>query len=187
MIDGIIDFSSVDTTNSRDSKDFGFRASINRIHCITGTILGDGYIRPSTLTKNGIIRGIARFGLTIKTNSYEYLLKEEGFSGLGCNTPVPYPNPVKHPNLPTVHFSLTTLTNPFFPILHSMWYRYDPDLNKFVKIVPAVIKLIFLPLLHLIIQYGYWDNIEITIFVVNHLLKASSSKMYCLILTLKVV
>lgn len=81
MIDGIIDFSSVDTTNSRDSNDFGFRASINRIHCITGTILGDGYIRPSTLTKNGIIRGNARFGLTIKTNSYEYLLllKEEGF------------------------------------------------------------------------------------------------------------
>jgi len=60
MIDGIIDFSSVDTTNSRDSNDFGFRASINRIHCITGTILGDGYIRPSTLTKNGIICGNAR-------------------------------------------------------------------------------------------------------------------------------
>ena len=40
---------------------------------ITGNLLGDGSLRPGSRTKNGIIRGNARYQMTMRASSKDYL------------------------------------------------------------------------------------------------------------------
>ena len=44
--------------------------------------------------------------------------------------------------------------------LHELWYKWEPTQNKFIKIVPNCIELMFSPkfLAHWIMDDGYFDN-----------------------------
>lgn len=54
---------------------------------------------------------------------------------------------------------------PTFTVLHSLWYRWDTDLLKYVKIVPACISKMFsvISLAHWVMEDGYFDNSDQTI------------------------
>jgi hypothetical protein len=49
---------------------------------------------------------------------------------------------------------------PIFTALHTLWYRWDSDQRKYIKIIPDCIGEMFsvISLAHWIIEDGYFDN-----------------------------
>ena len=65
--------------------------------------------------------------------------------------------------------------------LHELWYNWEPSQNKFIKIVPNCIELLFSPksLAHWIMDDGYFDNYGRTQTVI--LCTESFTKEECII------
>ena len=79
-----------------------------------------------------------------------------------CSNLTPYPNPSlpQHKEKEIQQYSFCTANLPFFTILHGLWYKWDPSLEKYTKVVPKNILSFFTveSLLHWIIQDGYYDG-----------------------------
>lgn len=113
-------------------------------------MLGDGNIRYSNFKWDGQIGGNRRYGMTSGLKGHNYLkwLHETIYVQFGVGKIVGYPNI----NLPQYkgkvisQYYFNTLSVPIFKELHSLWYKFDPNLNKFVKIVPLNIKQWFGPI-----------------------------------------
>lgn len=107
---------------------------------ITGCMLGDGSIRSSSSTKKGTIRGNARYGITIKKSSICYMehLRNTIFSSFKPSQLYAYPNVLlsQHNGKEVQHFHFSTASTPFFTELHALWYVWNMEIEKFVKIVP---------------------------------------------------
>lgn len=135
-----------------------------QVGIITGAILADGHIKRRKSESGPEKRTGARFQITMKTSSKGYLLSfyEQAFSYLGPTRLVPYPNPSipRHEGKEITQFSLTTRTTDFLYDMHILWYKWDPVLEKWIKIVPADVGKVFTKesLAHWIIQDGYFDN-----------------------------
>ena len=78
------------------------------------------------------------------------------------------------------HFS--TKTHPLFTALHSLWYKWDNEKNKFIKIVPLNISEMFseISLAYWIMDDGYFDSYGRTKTVL--LCTESFTKEECIIL-----
>lgn len=133
---------------------------------ITGCLLGDGHIRVGSRSVGNVTKGNARYAMTMKASSKEYMewLQKTVFHHLiplPCSL-TPYPNVdlVHHKGKQVQQYSFATASTPLFTALHNLWYRWDLENAKFIKIVPLNIKDIFTKesLLHWIIQDGYFDN-----------------------------
>lgn len=93
---------------------------------ITGCMLGDGSIRPGRQTKNNIIQGNARYGITMKQSSESYIesLRNTVFSSFKPIKLHPYPNIIlpQHSEKTVEQYHFSTASVPFFTELHALWY-----------------------------------------------------------------
>jgi len=70
----------------------------------------------------------------------------------------------QHKDKVVTQYSFSTQRTVLFTNLHSMWYRWDTDLNKYIKIVPISIHKLFsaVSLAYWIMDDGYFDSHGIT-------------------------
>ena len=117
------------------------------LHVITGNILGDGHIRPGRLMQNGEVSGNARYNITMIASSREYMVficsttyaaYRPSVLRAWPNTQLPH-----HVGKEVAHYNFSTGCCPIFTELHALWYRWDPNLKKFIKIVPYCIAKMF--------------------------------------------
>ena len=135
----------------------------NKLHIITGNMLGDGSIS-YTKNRKGEYSGQAKYSMTMDTYSLNYLnYLFLTVYGEYCNSGIyPYPN-IKlpqHEGKIIKQYSFTTLSHPLFSELHSLWYKLNDKENKYIKIVPQHIEEMFSPisLAHWIMDDGYFDG-----------------------------
>lgn len=123
-------------------------------------MLGDGSIQ----LKKKSEKANARYIITMKASSKEYIttLTQTVFHPFRCSNFTPYPNPnlPQHKDKEIQHYFFCSANLPFFTILHSLWYKWDPSLEKYTKVVPKNISKFFTveSLKHWIIQDGYYDG-----------------------------
>jgi len=109
---------------------------------LTGSMLGDGCLRFTKKGPDGQARpnSNALFAITLKNqeyvNHYWNLLAEIRTS---ANTP-PRPWPSPQSGLAPTQYAFNTKSLPELTELHSQWYYWDTDLNKYVKTVPSNIE-----------------------------------------------
>lgn len=117
------------------------------LQVIAGNILGDGHVQAGSGTKNGIVRGNARYGITMIASSKEYIvfLCSTTYASLKPSVLIPWPNTnlPQHAGKDIAHYYFGTSCCPFFTEFNTLWYRWDPDLNQFIKIVPCCIAEMF--------------------------------------------
>lgn len=140
------------------------------LHRITGCMLGDGNISHNNRTrdrkkgKTGPSTGNARYRIIMDRYSFSYLsrLLNNIFSeyATGLLTPYPNPNLPQHLDKTIKQYNFATKSLRIFTRLHSIWYRYNRELNTYVKVIPLCIKEMFSPLslAHWIMQDGFYDN-----------------------------
>lgn len=147
-------------------------------------MLGDGSIQARSNKPNS--KANARYSITIKETSRNYIefLRETVFNSFKPCPLIPYPNSMlkQHNNKKVIQYHFNTTSMPFFTELHSIWYVWNKDKNKYQKIIPLAIKDIFTSesLVHWIIQDGYFDGHGRTITVI--LCTESFTKKECIIL-----
>lgn len=129
------------------------------LQAITGNMLGDGSI---SLSKNN--KGEGKYSMTMDVYSLNYLnhLNENIYSKI-TNTKIhAYPNVLlpQHKGKEITQYHFSTKTHPLFTALHSLWYKWDEDKNKFIKIVPLNISEMFseISLAYWIMDDGYFDS-----------------------------
>lgn len=105
---------------------------------ITGCMLGDGSIR-----RNSALKGNARYGITMKKSSRNSIesLRMTVFPYFKPSILIAYPNVMlaKHFGKTVQQYHFSTISSPFFSELHSLWYVWNNDLNKYQKIIPSTI------------------------------------------------
>ena len=91
---------------------------------IAGNLLGDGSIGYSNLSRDGVARGNARYGMTMAAKVYDYLLNlynttyaQYSSSGL---RPYPNINLPQHAGKTITQYAFNTQAHPIFTTLHSM-------------------------------------------------------------------
>ena len=88
---------------------------------------------------------------------YENVYKQFSSSGL-----YPYPNLKlpQHLGKTITQYSFYTRTHPLFSSLHELWYKWDINKNKYVKIIPTNIAEMFsiVSLAYWIMDDGYFDS-----------------------------
>ena len=153
----------------------------NTIHKITGNMLGDGSI---TLSKK--YKGEGKYAMTMDVYSLNYLkhLNDSIYSKITDTKLYPYPNILlpKHSNKEISQYHFKTKTHPLFTALHSLWYKWDVEKNKFIKIVPLNISEMFseISLAYWIMDDGYFYSYGRTKTVL--LCTESFTKEECIIL-----
>ena len=70
-----------------------------------------------------------------------------------------YPNLPQHKGKEITQYHFTTKTHPVYTALHSLWYKWDKDKNKYHKIIPYNIYEMFseISLAYWIMDDGYFD------------------------------
>ena len=105
-------------------------------------MLGDGSISLSKTNK-----GKGKYSMTMDVYSLNYLIQlNENIYSQITNTKIhAYPNVLlpQHKGKEITQYYFSTRTHPLFTALHSLWYKWDEDKNKFIKIVPLNISEIF--------------------------------------------
>ena len=73
------------------------------------------------------------YSLNYLNHLYETVYKSFSSSGLQ-----PYPNILlpQHSNKAITQYSFNTRSLPIFSTLHSIWYSWSKEKNKFIKIIP---------------------------------------------------
>jgi len=102
--------------------------------------------------------------MTMDVYSLNYLnhLNDNIYSQITNTKIYAYPNvllpPHKGKEITQYHFR--TKTHPLFTALHSLWYKWEDDKNKFIKIVPLNISEMFsdVSLAYCIMDDGYFDS-----------------------------
>jgi hypothetical protein len=133
------------------------------LHIITGNMLGDGSITRK-LSNKGKIIGNAKFGMTLDVYSLNYIthLYKKVYEQFSSSGLYPYPNVKleKHLGKTVSQYSFTTKSLPLFTTLHNIWYSWDGNKNKFIKIIPSNISEMFseISLAYWIMDDGYFDS-----------------------------
>ena len=113
---------------------------------ITSNMLGDGSINRN-LSNKGKIIGNAKFGMTLNAYSLKYIthLYDKVYKQFSSSGIYPYPNVKldKHIGKTVLQYSFITKSHPLFTTLHSIWYSWDSNKNKFIKIIPSNISEMF--------------------------------------------
>ena len=128
------------------------------LNTITGNMLGDGSIRLSKKNK-----GRGKYAMTMDVYSLNYInhLNENIYSKITNTKIYAYPNVLlpQHKGKEITQYHFSTKTHPLFTTLHSLWYKWDNEKNKFIKIVPLNISEMFseISLAYLIMDDGYFD------------------------------
>lgn len=134
------------------------------LEAMTGNMLGDGYIGYPNLNRDGKASGNARYAMTmaIKFHSYMLWLFNNIYSIFSISGLKPYPNVnlPQHKGKEVTQYTFNTKGLPLFSALHSLWYIWNSDLQKFVKIVPLCIAEMFSPvsLAYWIMDDGYFET-----------------------------
>ena len=112
------------------------------LYTITGNMLGDGSISLSKINK-----GEGKYSMTMDTYSLNYLhhLNENIYSQFTDIKIYPYPNTLlsQHKGKEISQYHFKTKTHPLYTALHSLWYNWDNNRNKYIKIVPLSISEMF--------------------------------------------
>jgi hypothetical protein len=151
------------------------------LQTITGNMLGDGSI---TLSKK--FKGSGKFCMTMDVYSLNYLhhLNQDIYSQITDTKFYPYPNILlpHHKGKVVTQYHFKTKTHPLFTALHSLWYKFDNEKIKFIKIVPLNIQNMFseISLANWIMDDGYFDSYGRTKTVI--LCTESFIKEECIIL-----
>ena len=105
-------------------------------------MLGDGSISLSKINK-----GEGKYSMTMDTYSLNYLhhLNENIYSQFTDIKIYPYPNTLlsQHKGKEISQYHFKTKTHPLYTALHSLWYNWDNNRNKYIKIVPLSISEMF--------------------------------------------
>lgn len=74
--------------------------------------------------------------MTIKSRAVEYIeyLFDTFYSRFSTSGPRPYPDPAKVENAVPTQYNFNTRALPIFTRLHSLWYRFDEENKKFIKV-----------------------------------------------------
>ena len=151
------------------------------LYSITGNMLGDGSISLSKKNK-----GEGRYSMTMDVYSLNYLhhLNDKIYSQFTKTKFYAYPNILlpQHRGKEITQYHYNTKTHPLFTALHSLWYKWDVEKNKFIKIVPLNISEMFseISLAYWIMDDGYFDSYGRTKTVL--LCTESFTKEECIIL-----
>ena len=151
------------------------------LHAITGNMLGDGSISLSRPNK-----GEGKYSMIMDVYSLNYLnyLNENIYSQFTNTKIYAYPNILlsQHIGKKVTSYHFKTKTHPLFTALHSLWYKWDNEKNKFIKIVPLNISEMFseISLAYWIMDDGYFDSYGRTKTVL--LCTESFTKEECIIL-----
>jgi LAGLIDADG DNA endonuclease family/Proton-conducting membrane transporter/NADH-Ubiquinone oxidoreductase (complex I), chain 5 N-terminus len=151
------------------------------LQTITGNMLGDGSI---SLSKGN--KGEGKYSMTMDVYSLNYLhhLDEKIYSQFTDIKIYPYPNILlpQHKGKEITQYHFSTKTHPLFTALHSVWYKWDNDKNKFIKFIPLNISEMFseISLAYWIMDDGYFDSYGRTQTIL--LCTESFTKEECLIL-----
>lgn len=98
--------------------------SKSELGAITGCMLRDGSIRKNRKTPGG--KGNARYGITMKESSINYILSlcDTVFYAFNPSMLYAFPNLMlpQHFGKKLQHYHFSTKTSPFFTVLHSIWY-----------------------------------------------------------------
>ena len=122
-------------------------------------MLGDGSISLSRPDK-----GKGKFSMTMDIYSLNYLhhLDNSIYNKFTETKIYPYPNILlpQHKDKKISQYHFKTKTHTLYTTLHSIWYKKDDKLNKFIKIVPVNIKDMFseISLAYWIMDDGYFDS-----------------------------
>ena len=134
---------------------------------MVGDLLGDGHLRFTHKDVNGKVRGNAHYAMTLKHYDYTYYLWKEIYSPICTTSPLrPWPNPVVTGKIPS-QYAFNSRNLPALTELHSQWYRFNKEKNKFIKIVPLDIGDVLAPigLAHWIMGDGYWRKTANTVII----------------------
>jgi len=127
-------------------------------------MLGDGSIRSSKSPLKNKLSGKAKYGMTMDTYSLNYLnhLYENIYRQFSSSGIYPYPNIMlpQHLGKTVTQYSFSTRSLPLFSCLHDLWYSWDDNLNKYIKIIPSNIADMFseISLAYWIMDDGYFDS-----------------------------
>jgi LAGLIDADG DNA endonuclease family protein len=181
---------SLSSFNFIDSMDYDIKylsilpinsISNTTLHTITGNMLGDGSISLSKINK-----GEGKYSMTMVVYSLNNVnnLNENIYSQFTNTNLYAYPNILlpQHKGKEITQYHFKTKTHPLFTALHSLWYKWDNENNKFIKIVPLNISEIFseISLAYWIMDDGYFDSYGRTKTVL--LCTESFTKEECIIL-----
>ena len=135
------------------------------------------------------MKGNARYGISMIASSREYIVFLCGttYASFRHSALIPLPNTniPQHAGKDIAHYKFCTGCCPIFTELHALWYRWDPDFNKFIKIVPYCIAKMFSArsLAHWVMEDGYFDNKEKTVvFCTESFTKAECQRLQDLLL-----
>jgi LAGLIDADG DNA endonuclease family len=107
------------------------------LHIITGNMLGEGSIQYKNISIKGKPKGNARYSMTMDAYSLKYLndLYEKVYSQFSLSGLHPYPNIMlpQHSGKIITQYNFSTRSLPLFTELHSIWYSWNQDVNKFTK------------------------------------------------------
>ena len=151
------------------------------LYSFTGNMLGDGSISLSKKNK-----GEGRYSITMDVYTLNYLhhLNDKIYSQFTKTKFYAYPNILlpQHRGKEITQYHYNTKTHPLFTALHSLWYKWDVEKNKFIKIVPLNISEMFseISLAYWIMDDGYFDSYGRTKTVL--LCTESFTKEECIIL-----
>ena len=151
------------------------------LYSFTGNMLGDGSISLSKKNK-----GEGRYSITMDVYTLNYLhhLNDKIYSQFTKTKFYAYPNILlpQHRGKEITQYHYNTKTHPLFTALHSLWYKWDVEKNKFIKIVPLNISEMFseISLAYWIMDYGYFYSYGRTKTVL--LCTESFTKEECIIL-----
>lgn len=133
---------------------------LTEIHkqAITGNLLGGGNL--NIQKRHGKYSGNARFQLTLTKFEYISYLFANYYSSISTLNSKIILNPKPNTGKSVVDYKILTISFPALTALHSIWYVWLVDLNKFVKIVPQNILSSLTPLsLALWLQDdSYWHD-----------------------------
>ena len=144
-------------------------------------MLGDGSINLSKINK-----GEGKYSMTMDVYSLNYLnyLNDNIYSQFTNTKIYAYPNILllQHRGKEITQYHFRTRVHPLYTALHHLWYKWDNELNKYIKIVPLNISEMFseISLSYWIMDDGYFDSYGRTKTVL--LCTESFTKEECIIL-----
>lgn len=134
------------------------------LEVFTGNILGDGSVRYPNFSRDRKASGNARYEMTMSAAAYGYVMSlyETVYAQYSSSGILPFPNlllPI-HAGKSVTQYYIATRSLPIFTALHTLWYRWDATLDKFVKISPECFPDMLGPvaLAHWIMEDGYFDS-----------------------------
>lgn len=109
--------------------------------------------------------------MTLKSQEYIMYLRSKIYFKI-CTTTLPRPWPNPNTGLSGTQYSFNSRSLSQLTLLHSLWYVWSDELNKFIKIVPLNIKELLTPIsiAHWIMDDGYRAGNRVILCIDNYTL-----------------